>query len=58
MEVIFTLEEIGVAARKILDATNANELMINAMMYDHEARLRSYEIIAEIWQDKAVKLAA
>jgi luciferase family oxidoreductase group 1 len=42
----------------ILDATQADELMINAMIYDHAARLRSYEIVAEIWRDKAAKSAA
>jgi luciferase family oxidoreductase group 1 len=43
---------------RILDATQADELMINAMIYDHAARLRSYEIVAEVWHDSAVKLAA
>jgi hypothetical protein len=32
--------------------------MINAMIYDHAARLRSYEIVADVWQDKAAKSAA
>ncbi len=34
---------------KLLDRTKADELMINAIIFDHEARLRSYEIIAGIW---------
>ena len=34
---------------KLLDTTRADELMINAIIFDHEARLRSYEIIADIW---------
>jgi luciferase family oxidoreductase group 1 len=34
---------------KLLAKTNADELMINAIIFDHEARLRSYEIIAGIW---------
>jgi luciferase family oxidoreductase group 1 len=37
---------------KILAETSADELMINAMIYDHAARLRSYEIVADVWQDK------
>ena len=40
---------------KLLADTNADELMINAMIYDHAARLRSYEIVAEVWQDKTEK---
>ncbi|MGN6702552.1 MAG: LLM class flavin-dependent oxidoreductase [Burkholderiaceae bacterium] len=31
-----------------LDDTGADELIINAMIYDHAARLRSYEIVAEV----------
>ena len=37
---------------KILDATQADELIINAMIFDHKARLRSYEIIADVWKEK------
>ena len=37
---------------KILETTRADELMINAMIFDHEARLRSYEIVADIWKEK------
>jgi luciferase family oxidoreductase group 1 len=43
---------------KLLAETNADELMINAMIFDHAARLRSYEIVADVWQDKAAKSAA
>jgi luciferase family oxidoreductase group 1 len=37
---------------KILSETKADELMINAMIYDHAARLRSYEIVADVWREK------
>lgn len=43
---------------KLLDATNADELMINAMVFDHKKRLRSYEIIADVWQSRTAKSAA
>jgi luciferase family oxidoreductase group 1 len=33
-----------------LESTRADELMIHTMVYDHSARLRSYEIVAEIWK--------
>lgn len=39
---------------KILSATRADELMINAMIYDHAARLRSYEIVADVWRENAL----
>jgi alkanesulfonate monooxygenase SsuD/methylene tetrahydromethanopterin reductase-like flavin-dependent oxidoreductase (luciferase family) len=42
----------------ILNETKADELMINAMIFDHEARIRSYEIIADVWQNNAAKVAA
>ncbi|CAN5536714.1 LLM class flavin-dependent oxidoreductase [soil metagenome] len=36
----------GLAA--LAEETQADELMIHSMIYDHEARLRSYEILSEI----------
>ena len=40
---------------KMLSETNADELMINAMIFDHAARLRSYEIVADVWKSEAEK---
>ena len=37
---------------KFVDDTQADELMINGIFYDHTARLKSYEIVAEIWKEK------
>ncbi len=37
---------------KMLGETSADELMINAMIFDHAARLRSYEIVADVWRAK------
>lgn len=34
--------------QKFLDETGANEMIVNAMIYDHQERLRSFEIVAEI----------
>ncbi len=42
----------------ILNETNADELMVNAMIFDHAARLRSYEIVADVWHSKTAKVAA
>ena len=36
-----------------LQATGVDEFIINAMIYDHAARLRSYEIVGEVWRQKA-----
>ncbi len=33
-----------------LDATQADEIIINTMIHDHAARVRSYEIVADVWQ--------
>ena len=43
---------------RVLEATKADELIINAMIFDHQARLRSYEIVADVWKNKAAKAAA
>jgi luciferase family oxidoreductase group 1 len=36
--------------RAFADATQADELIINSMMFDHAARIRSYEIVANAWE--------
>ena len=38
---------------RVFDETKADELMVNAMIYDQQKRLRSYEIVAEVWKGKA-----
>jgi luciferase family oxidoreductase group 1 len=43
---------------KLLAETDADELMLNSMIFDHTARLRAYEIVAEVWkQDAAAQTA-
>ena len=36
---------------RLIDQTGADELMVAAAIYDHGARLRSYEILAEAWKE-------
>ncbi|WP_293778535.1 LLM class flavin-dependent oxidoreductase [uncultured Oxalicibacterium sp.] len=43
-------EQIRERLQAFLDMTQADEIMINTMIYDHGARKRSYEIVADIWQ--------
>jgi hypothetical protein len=38
---------------KLLAETDADELMLNSMIFDHAARLRAYEIVAEVWKEDA-----
>ncbi|HEX8734820.1 MAG TPA: LLM class flavin-dependent oxidoreductase [Pyrinomonadaceae bacterium] len=56
--VIGSAATVKAKLEKLLAETGADELMINAMIYDHAARLRSYEIVADVWKDKAAKSAA
>ncbi|HRH44660.1 MAG TPA: LLM class flavin-dependent oxidoreductase [Pyrinomonadaceae bacterium] len=49
--VIGSPETVKKGLEKILVETEADELIINAMIYDNLARLRSYEIIADIWNN-------
>ncbi|MGD6834053.1 LLM class flavin-dependent oxidoreductase [Sutcliffiella halmapala] len=35
--------------QKILEETKADEIIVNTSVYDHQARLRSFEILAEVW---------
>ncbi len=45
---IGTPPEVDAALRAILARTQADELMLTAQIFDHAARLRSYEIAAEL----------
>ena len=38
---------------KILAETAVDELMLNSMIFDHTARLRAYEIVADVWKQNA-----
>lgn len=48
--IIGSRETVKRKLEEFLAETNADEIMVNAMIYDHEKRLRSYEIIADIWK--------
>ncbi len=48
--IIGSRETVKSGLEKFLRETDADELMINTMTYDHSARLRSYKIVAEIKQ--------
>jgi luciferase family oxidoreductase group 1 len=41
-------ETVKEKLQEFLDNTQADEIMINSQIFDHQARLRSYEIVAEI----------
>jgi luciferase family oxidoreductase group 1 len=56
--IIGSRETVKRKLEEYLEQTKADEIMVNAMIYDHAKRLRSYEIIAEIFQENSVKLAA
>ena len=40
-------ETVRAGLQNFIDDTGADELMITAQIYDHAARLRSFEIVAE-----------
>ncbi len=42
---------------EFLEQTKADEIMVNAMVYDQEKRLRSYQIIAELFSEEGTKSA-
>lgn len=56
--IIGSAATVKAGLERILDATKADELMINAIVYDHQARLRSYEIVADVWKKNAVSKTA
>jgi len=46
--IIGSPETVKRELKRFLDETHADELMINSVIYDHKARLRSYEIVQEL----------
>jgi len=46
--IIGSKETVKKKLQQFLDDTQADEMMIISSIYDHTARLRSYEIVAEI----------
>ena len=46
--IIGSAETVKTKLQAFLDSTQVDEIMITSHIYDHQARLRSYEIIAEI----------
>jgi alkanesulfonate monooxygenase SsuD/methylene tetrahydromethanopterin reductase-like flavin-dependent oxidoreductase (luciferase family) len=56
--IVGSRETVRQKLEEFLERTNADEIMVNAMIYDHAKRLRSYEIIAEIFEESTAKSAA
>ena len=50
-------EVVKAGLDKFAKETMADELMINGIFYDHAARLRSYEIVADAWHGRDSKAA-
>ena len=40
----------------LIDATNADELMLTGQIFDHAARLRSFEIISQVHETMAAEM--
>ena len=51
--IIGSAATVKIGLEKLLSETNADELMVNAMIFDHTKRLKSYEIVAEVWKEAA-----
>ena len=56
--IVGSTETVKRKLETFLDETKADEIMVNAMIYDHQKRLRSYEIVAEIFGENQRKLTA
>jgi alkanesulfonate monooxygenase SsuD/methylene tetrahydromethanopterin reductase-like flavin-dependent oxidoreductase (luciferase family) len=50
-------EKVRRELRSFLDYTKADELIVHAMIYDHDARLRSYAIVADAIREGAADAA-
>ncbi|WP_374722425.1 LLM class flavin-dependent oxidoreductase [Peribacillus tepidiphilus] len=50
--IIGSPETVKEKLQSFLDDTQADEIMVNAQIYDHQARLRSFEIVTEVTERK------
>jgi alkanesulfonate monooxygenase SsuD/methylene tetrahydromethanopterin reductase-like flavin-dependent oxidoreductase (luciferase family) len=50
--IVGSAERVRDDVRRFLDLTGADELMIAAHVYDHGARLRSFELVAELLRSR------
>jgi luciferase family oxidoreductase group 1 len=50
-------ETVRRGLHEFVDRTAADELMINAIIFDQAARLRSYEIVADVWKSETLASA-
>lgn len=48
MSVIGDKEQVRCGLQDIINATGADEIMVNGQIFDHQARLRSFEIVADV----------
>jgi luciferase family oxidoreductase group 1 len=51
--IIGNRETVSRELKEFVERTQADEIIVNAIIYDHEARLRSYEIVADVWLREA-----
>ncbi len=56
--IIGSKETVKRKLEAFLDESKADEIMVNAMIFDHSKRLRSYEIVAEIFGENEKNLTA
>ena len=48
--IIGSAETVKIKLQAFLDATQVDEIMITSHIYNHKDRLRSYEIISQVWK--------
>ncbi|SFD53482.1 luciferase family oxidoreductase, group 1 [Bacillus sp. OV194] len=48
--IIGTPETVKTKLQAFLDETQADEMIVNAQIFDHQERLRSYEIVSEVFK--------
>lgn len=48
--IVGTKEQVAEGLKRFIDETNADEVIIQSQIYNHEDRLRSYEIVAELME--------
>ena len=51
-------EKVSRELFEFVERTHADEIMVNAIIYDQRARIRSYEIVADVWRNEASVFAA
>lgn len=56
--IIGSRKTVSEGLKEFVERTKADEVMVNSIIFDHDARVHSYEIVADVWKSESSASAA